>query len=125
MNEAMLYECLDHSVVRCNLCNHGCKIQEDKLGICGVRQNQGGSLYSLVYGKIIAEHVDPIEKKPLFNFFPAQQPIHWERWAATSAASIVRTSTSPNTPVRIEGKFAESIEPPGRLLRRQKPPVVE
>ena len=70
MNEAMLYECLDHSVVSCNLCNHGCKIQEDKLGICGVRQNQGGSLYSLVYGKIIAEHVDPIEKKPLFNFFP-------------------------------------------------------
>lgn len=70
MYEAMLYECLEHNVLRCNLCNHRCKIQEGKLGICGVRQNRGGSLYSLVYGKIIAEHVDPIEKKPLFNFFP-------------------------------------------------------
>ena len=70
MYEAMLYECLEGSIVRCNLCNHRCKIQEGKTGICGVRQNRRGRLYSLVHGKIIAEHIDPIEKKPLFNFLP-------------------------------------------------------
>ena len=73
MREAMLYEPMAENKVRCNLCNHHCKIQEGKSGICGVRQNLGGKLYSLVYGKIVAEHIDPIEKKPLFNFLPGSK----------------------------------------------------
>lgn len=73
MTEGMLYEQMAGNTVRCNLCNHHCKIQEGKTGICGVRQNLSGKLYSLVYGKIIAEHIDPIEKKPLFNFLPGSR----------------------------------------------------
>lgn len=73
MKEALLYESLDGNRVRCNLCNHRCKIQEGKRGICSVRENQDGKLYSLVYGKIIAEYIDPIEKKPLFNFLPGSR----------------------------------------------------
>jgi pyruvate formate lyase activating enzyme len=68
MREAMFYEPKADNKVRCYLCNHHCNIQEGKAGICGVRQNLGGKLHSLVYGKIVAEHIDPIEKKPLFNF---------------------------------------------------------
>ena len=71
--EAMFYESMDENRVRCNLCHHQCKIKESKSGICGVRENRGGKLYSLVYGKIIAEHIDPIEKKPLFNFLPGSK----------------------------------------------------
>jgi pyruvate formate lyase activating enzyme len=70
MKEAMFYEAMTENRVRCNLCYHRCKVKERKRGICGVRENRGGKLYSLVYGKIIAEHIDPIEKKPLFNFLP-------------------------------------------------------
>jgi len=70
MKEAMLYEKLEGDAVRCNLCQHRCRIEEGKLGICAVRRNQGGVLYSLVYGKAIATHTDPIEKKPLFHFQP-------------------------------------------------------
>ena len=70
MNEAMFYGEVSGNEVACNLCNHRCKIKEGGRGICGVRENRGGKLYSLVYGKIIAEHIDPIEKKPLFNFLP-------------------------------------------------------
>ncbi|MBW2220344.1 MAG: AmmeMemoRadiSam system radical SAM enzyme [Deltaproteobacteria bacterium] len=73
MKEAMFYQSLDENSVQCQLCSHHCKIQEDKRGICGVRENSGGKLYSLVYGKIIAEHIDPIEKKPLFNFLPGSR----------------------------------------------------
>ncbi len=73
MKEALLYESLDRNRVRCNLCNHRCKIHDGKRGICGVRENQDGTLYSLVYGKTIAEHIDPIEKKPLFNFLPGSR----------------------------------------------------
>ena len=71
--EAAFYESMDENRVRCNLCHHQCKIKESKRGICGVRENRGGKLYSLVYGKIIAEHIDPIEKKPLFNFLPGSK----------------------------------------------------
>jgi pyruvate formate lyase activating enzyme len=71
--EAMLWEPLPHGKVRCNLCAHRCVIRDGRLGVCGVRLNQGGVLYTLVYGKAIAHHVDPIEKKPLFHFFPGSR----------------------------------------------------
>ena len=70
MKEARLYEKLEGRKVRCFTCAHGCTIAEGKRGICGVRENRDGVLYSLVYGKAIALHVDPIEKKPLFHFYP-------------------------------------------------------
>jgi pyruvate formate lyase activating enzyme len=73
MKEAMLYERLDDGKVQCNLCNHRCAIKEKSYGICGVRQNIGGTLFSLVYDKIIAANVDPIEKKPLFQFYPGSK----------------------------------------------------
>jgi len=56
--------------IQCQLCNHYCLISKGNHGICGVRKNIDNQLYSLVYGKIIAENIDPIEKKPLFHFLP-------------------------------------------------------
>ena len=68
--EAYLYESLRDNEVKCNLCNHRCNIKNGRRGICGVRENRGGVLETLVYGKVIARHIDPIEKKPLFHFLP-------------------------------------------------------
>ncbi len=70
MKEGMLYERLSDRRVRCNLCAHRCLIAEGKRGVCQVRENREGTLYTLVYGRIIAQHVDPIEKKPLHHFYP-------------------------------------------------------
>jgi len=56
----------------CCLCPHHCKIAPGKRGICGVRQNVDGKLYSLIYGKASSVHIDPVEKKPLFHFRPAE-----------------------------------------------------
>ncbi len=70
VKEAMFYEKLEEHAVRCHLCPHNCKINESKKGICGVRENRDGILYSLVYGKVVAQAIDPIEKKPLFHFYP-------------------------------------------------------
>jgi len=70
MKEAMLYEKLGDNRVRCNLCAHRCVIKEGKRGVCLVRENRGGTLYSLVYGRAVSQAVDPVEKKPLFNFYP-------------------------------------------------------
>jgi pyruvate formate lyase activating enzyme len=69
MKEAMFYEKLNGNA-RCHLCNHHCVIKEGKRGICGVRENREGKLYSLVYGRSVAAGIDPIEKKPFFNFYP-------------------------------------------------------
>ncbi|MEW6108330.1 MAG: AmmeMemoRadiSam system radical SAM enzyme [Nitrospirota bacterium] len=71
MKEAMIYEKLEGTDVKCHLCGHNCLIHEGKRGICAVRENRKGILYSLVYGKIISLNIDPIEKKPLFHFLPS------------------------------------------------------
>jgi len=73
MKEAYLYEKLSNNKVQCRLCNHFCVIEEGHRGVCGVRENRSGTLMSLVYGKIIAGHCDPIEKKPLFHFLPGSR----------------------------------------------------
>jgi pyruvate formate lyase activating enzyme len=70
MKEAMLYERLADSRVQCNLCAHRCTIAEGRVGVCHVRENVGGVLYTRVYGRTIAQNVDPIEKKPLLHFYP-------------------------------------------------------
>jgi len=70
MKEALFYEKADRSRVRCVLCRFRCVIEDGHRGRCGVRENRGGILFSLVYGKAVAQQVDPVEKKPLFHFLP-------------------------------------------------------
>jgi len=70
MKEARLYHKKKDNSVECVTCAHRCKIKTGRRGICGVRENREGTLYSLVYGKTIAANTDPIEKKPLFHFLP-------------------------------------------------------
>lgn len=63
MKEALLYEMLPDSRVRCILCAHRCVIAGGKRGVCRVCKNQGGTPYTLVYGHVISENIDSIEKK--------------------------------------------------------------
>jgi pyruvate formate lyase activating enzyme len=73
MKEAMFYERGQGDTVHCRLCSHFCKIKAGRKGFCGVRENDNGILMSLVYGKVVSEHIDPIEKKPLFHMLPGSQ----------------------------------------------------
>src|SRR5659263_705500 len=70
---ASYQEMLPDKKVRCLLCPHYCVLQEGKLGICRTRVNRDGKLYSLAYGNPCSLSVDPIEKKPLFHFFPGSK----------------------------------------------------
>jgi pyruvate formate lyase activating enzyme len=74
MKEAMFYRKLENAL-RCDLCARGCTIAEGKVGVCRVRKNVKGKLYSLVYGKLISVAVDPIEKKPLYMFAPGSKTL--------------------------------------------------
>ena len=69
MRQALLWE-PDGERVHCLLCPHGCRIAEGHEGICGVRRNVDGTLMALTYGRISSIAVDPIEKKPVFHYFP-------------------------------------------------------
>jgi pyruvate formate lyase activating enzyme len=73
MHQASFYDRLEDGKVHCRLCRHHCRIEEGRKGICGVRVNRDGELYTLVYGMPCSTHVDPIEKKPLFHFFPGSK----------------------------------------------------
>ena len=70
MQEARLYKKLDGKMVHCYLCAHECRIAENKFGLCGVRENIGGLLYTHAYGNLVSANIDPIEKKPLYHFLP-------------------------------------------------------
>ena len=70
MKECLNYKKIDFQTLQCQTCNHFCKIKNGRVGVCGIRQNIGGKLYLLAYGKAAAAHVDPIEKKPFFHFLP-------------------------------------------------------
>ncbi len=73
MKEAMFYQQGKGTEVICGLCCHRCHLKKGKRGICGVRENKEGKLYTLVYGRLVSEHVDPIEKKPLFHLLPGSR----------------------------------------------------
>ena len=73
MKEALLYDRMESGQVRCRLCRHGCKIKDGAKGICGVRVNQEGTLYTLVYDRVVSTNIDPIEKKPLFHVAPGSK----------------------------------------------------
>jgi len=70
MKEAYLYKNLSDRKIQCRNCAHYCLIKSNERGICGVRENREGKLFSLVYAKLAAVNIDPIEKKPFFHFLP-------------------------------------------------------
>ena len=70
MKKAELFKKEKNKQVRCLACCQRCLISPGKAGICGVRKNINGELFLLVYGLVAAEHIDPIEKKPLYHFLP-------------------------------------------------------
>ena len=72
MKEASYYRKLENSIVRCELCPHYCQLKNDETGKCNVRQNRGGVLYTLNYGCVSSMNLDPLEKKPLYHFFPGK-----------------------------------------------------
>lgn len=73
MHEARFWEPAAAGKVRCGLCRFRCLIAEGQRGVCGVRENRDGTLYTLVYGKSVAEAVDPVEKKPLYHYHPGSR----------------------------------------------------
>jgi pyruvate formate lyase activating enzyme len=118
MKPALLYEKYEKGgahKVRCLLCPHHCILGDNQVGICKVRQNLKGELYSLSYDRVAATHSDPIEKKPLYHFLPASTSFS----IATMGCNFQCTFCQNHSLSRVEdaGKlYGESISP-GQLVK--------
>ncbi len=112
VHEALLYEKETEGRVRCGLCAHRCRIVPGERGLCGVRENREGVLYSLVYGLILAENVDPIEKKPLFHLLPGSRS-----FSIASAGCNFRCSFCQNH------EISQMPRDKGRIAGRERTPA--
>ncbi len=122
MKIAKYWDKLSKNKVQCKLCPRDCKINENKIGFCRVRKNIKGVLYSLVYGKCISTAIDPIEKKPLFNFMPGTKALsigtvgcnlkckHCQNWEISQSEIIEGKNMTPKEIIDMAIKYkCESI----------------
>ena len=126
-----LYEPLERGKVRCTACSHYCRILPGQSGICGIRQNQEGKLFLLVYGKAAAVNLDPVGKKPLFHFLPGSSIFSLgtigcnfgcsfcQNWDISQAARSIRTRLMKDQRPELQGvevtKFGYDL-PPKRIV---------
>ena len=115
LHEAMLYEKLEDQKVRCNLCARRCLIKDGELGFCLVRKNEGGTLHSLVYAKMISACVDPIGKKPLSHFNPGALVM-----SIATVGCNFRCKFCDNWMISQEKKIAGRHFPPEEVVKATK-----
>jgi len=115
MKEAILWK-KEGDNIRCSLCNHRCVIPEGKRGFCFVRENQKGKLYSLVYGKVIAAHIDPIEKKPLYHFYPGSSAYSIASVGCNFRCSFCQNWDISQMPKDNKGQIAGRDMTPGEVV---------
>ena len=106
LHEAQFYNSRDKGKVICRLCAHICPITPGGTGRCGVRKNIDGKLYSLVYGELVAEHVDPIEKKPLFHVLPGSMSLS----ISTMGCNFICTHCQNNSISQVQHLSARDLE---------------
>ena len=115
VRDAFLYEKEADHRVRCALCAHRCRIEAGARGICGVRENREGVLCSLVYGRVIAENVDPIEKKPLFHFLPGSRSFSIATAGCNFSCAFCQNHDISQLP-RDENRIAGRERTPARIV---------
>ncbi len=111
IREAILYEPLPDSRVQCALCAHRCMIKPGRHGICGVRENRDGILYSLVYGALIAQQVDPIEKKPFFHVYPGSRSYSIATVGCNFQCTFCQNAEISQWPKRHQGLVGNDVDP--------------
>ncbi len=124
--EAMLYEKLSDNKVKCLVCNHYCVLKLGQRGICGVRENKDGKMFVLNYGKTVASSVDPIEKKPLYNYLQRTNTYSFAAAGCNMRCPWCQNysiSQSPKLNNRIEGTEISPKEHVFRAIHYQCPSI--
>jgi pyruvate formate lyase activating enzyme len=122
--EARFYEKQPYKKIKCKLCPRECVIDDRERGYCGVRENRGGTYYSLVYSRVCAAHADPIEKKPLFHFLPGSMAFS----VATAGCNVnckmcQNWDISQSRPEQVDSTFIPPKDLAGLARRYQCPSI--
>ena len=115
--EAMLWSPGEGGKVECRLCAHRCVIGPGKLGVCNVRENRDGRLVTLVYGEVVAAHVDPVEKKPLYHFFPGSKALSVATAGCNFRCGFCQNWQISQAPRREGGGIGGEPFPPEAVVR--------
>lgn len=122
MRRAELWEVISDNRVHCRLCRQFCVISEGECGLCGVRENRGGVLQTLVYDKVAALNLDPVEKKPLYHFLPGTQTFSFGTAGCNFSCAFCQNETlsqTPRTGGGVPGRHAAPDELVAAALRNQ------
>ena len=114
--KAYLWEPLEDNKVKCNLCSHRCIIKDGCRGICAVRENRTGILETLVYGNLVARHIDPIEKKPLFHFLPDSLSYSIATVGCNFRCRFCQNADIAQMPTDHQGTIMGSSSTPGEVV---------
>jgi pyruvate formate lyase activating enzyme len=109
---ASLWKPADRGAVDCYLCEHRCHVALGQRGVCGVRENLDGELVTRVYGRLIARHVDPIEKKPLFHFLPGSRSYSVATVGCNFQCGFCQNWEISQYPRAAEGETPGDVVPP-------------
>jgi len=117
IREAMLWDPAEGGAALCRLCAHRCLVKEGRQGICAVRENRKGQLVTLVYGEVVAAHVDPIEKKPLYHFLPGSKALSIATAGCNFRCGFCQNWRISQAPRRKGGGIAGEAFPPEDVVR--------
>lgn len=118
MREALMYKKTADGSVQCSLCRHRCLIAPGRRGICHVRENRGGRLDTLVYGMVVAEHADPVEKKPLFHFLPGTSTYSIATIGCNFSCRHCQNYSIAQAEPAADGNVHGDFVPPGEIVHR-------
>jgi pyruvate formate lyase activating enzyme len=112
MKEALYYELKEsEDKILCVLCPRGCKLDDGQSGVCGTRENIEGTLYSMVYEKPVAIHIDPIEKKPLYHFFPGVRILSLGTYGCNLACKFCQNADISQEKDTSSSLYIQSVPP--------------
>ena len=117
IHEAMLWDPAGNGDTACRLCAHRCVIKPGRLGVCAVRENRDGRLVTQVYGEVVAAHVDPIEKKPLYHFLPGSTALSIATPGCNFRCGFCQNWQISQAPRRREGGLAGEPFAPQDVVR--------
>ena len=115
-NVAWLHKKLESGKILCQACAHACKLDEGEVGICGIRRVEEGELKLLVYGRVAALNIDPVEKKPLFHFLPNSKVFSLGTVGCNFSCRFCQNHTISQYPKEHEGKIKGDFLSPARAV---------
>lgn len=118
MVNTMFYSSGNKNFVRCELCPHLCNISVGKTGLCKVRRNVAGNLVSDNYGKLTSLGIDPIEKKPLYHFYPGSKILSAGSWGCNFKCSFCQNWSISQEVPKLVSEDAKKVITPQQLVKR-------